>query len=52
MSLELRAYVDEADVREALDNAPSGIIDPRSRAYWNLRLGLYPPPPPPKPRLG
>ncbi|HTT84464.1 MAG TPA: hypothetical protein VMF67_13365 [Rhizomicrobium sp.] len=41
----LRRYVDEEDLREALDRAPPGIIDPRSWSYWNLRLGRYPPPP-------
>jgi hypothetical protein len=48
----LRAYLDEADFREALDAAPPGIIDPRSWAYWNLRLGRYPAPPMPMRRLG
>ena len=48
----LRAYLDEADLREALDAAPPGIIDPRSWAYWNLRLGRYPAPGMPKRRLG
>jgi hypothetical protein len=44
----LRAYVDDADLREALDNAPPGIIDPRSWSYWNARAGRYPAPPLPK----
>jgi hypothetical protein len=48
----LRTYVDDADLREALDRAPAGVIDPRSWAYWNLRLGRYPAPPMPKRRLG
>ncbi len=48
----LRAYLDEADLREALDAAPPGIIDPRSWAYWNLRLGRHPAPAMPKRRLG
>jgi hypothetical protein len=48
----LRSYLDDADIREALDAAPPGIIDPRSRAYWNLRLGRYPAPPMPVRRLG
>jgi hypothetical protein len=47
----LRSYVDETELKEALDNAPPGIIDPRSWAYWNLRLGRYPAPPMPKRRL-
>src|SRR5271165_6136060 len=47
----LRAYVDDANLREALDHAPPGVIDPRSWAYWNLRLGRYPAPPMPRRRL-
>src|SRR5260370_42366679 len=38
--------------REALDNAPAGIVDPRSWAYWNLRLGRYPAAPLPRRQLG
>jgi hypothetical protein len=41
----LRQYVSDDEIREALDNAPPGIIDPRSWAYWNLRMGRFPPPP-------
>jgi len=48
----LRHYVDDADFREALDKAPPGIIDPRSWAYWNAKMGRYPAPPPPKRQLG
>ena len=47
----LRAYLDDDDLREALDNAPPGVIDPRSWAYWNLRLGRHPAPPQPVRRL-
>jgi hypothetical protein len=47
----LRTFVSEADVREALDCAPPGIIDPRSWVYWNLRHGRYPAPPMPRRRL-
>jgi hypothetical protein len=43
----LRAYLDDDDLREALEKAPPGVIDPRSWAYWNLRLGRYPAPPQP-----
>jgi hypothetical protein len=32
-------------MREVLDGAPPGIIDPRSWAYWNSKMGRYPPPP-------
>ncbi|WP_040622472.1 hypothetical protein [Rhodovulum sp. PH10] len=44
----LRRYLDEDDLKEALDRAPPGIIDPRSWAYWNLLMGRYPAPPLPK----
>ncbi len=39
----IRQYVSDEDFREALDRAPPGIIDPRSWAYWNLKMGRYPP---------
>ena len=48
----LRGYLDEADFAEALANAPAGIIDPRSWAYWNARIGRYPTPPMPSRRFG
>jgi hypothetical protein len=48
----LSTYVDEAGMREALDHAPPGIIDPRSWTYWNLRHGRYPPPAMPARRVG
>lgn len=41
----LRRYLDDDDLREALDHAPPGIIDRHSWSYWNLRLGRYLPPP-------
>jgi hypothetical protein len=41
----IREYVSDEDFREALDRAPPGIIDPRSWAYWNSKMGRYPPPP-------
>jgi len=47
----VRRYVSDADFVEALDNAPPGIIDPRSWAYWNLRAGRYPAPPMPRRRF-
>jgi hypothetical protein len=40
----LRAHITDADIREALDVAPPGIIGPRSWAYWNARMGRYPAP--------
>jgi hypothetical protein len=48
----LRRYVSDDDFREALDRAPPGIIDPRSWAYWNSKMGRYPPPPRPLRRFG
>ena len=48
----IREYVSDDDFREALDRAPPGIIDPRSWAYWNSKMGRYPPPPLPKRRFG
>lgn len=47
----LRAHLDDDDLREALERAPPGIVDPRSWAYWNLRLGRHPVPPMPVRRL-
>jgi hypothetical protein len=47
----IRRYVSDDDFREALDNAPPGIIDPRSWAYWNARMGRYPAPPLPQRRI-
>jgi hypothetical protein len=44
----IRRHVSDDEFREALDSAPPGIIDPRSWAYWNLRMGRVPPPPMPK----
>ena len=48
----LRRYVSDDDFREALDRAPPGIIDPRSWAYWNSKMGRYPAPPLPVRRFG
>jgi hypothetical protein len=48
----LRGIVSDDDLREALDNAPPGIIDPRSWAYWNIVMGRYPTPPLPVRRFG
>ena len=48
----IRKYVNDDDFREALDKAPPGLIDPRSWAYWNSKLGRYPAPPLPKRKLG
>jgi hypothetical protein len=48
----IRHYVDDDDFLEALENAPSGIIDSRSWAYWNSKMGRYPTPPLPTRRFG
>ena len=48
----LRRHVSDDDFREALDHAPPGIIDPRSWAYWNAKLGRYPAPRLPRRRFG
>jgi len=45
-------YLSTEDLREALDHAPAGIIDPRSWAYWNNKIGRFPPPPLPTRRFG
>ena len=38
-------YWSEDDLRAALRNAPAGVFDPRSWAYWHRRLGLETIPP-------
>ena len=48
----LRKFLSDDDLREVLDDAPPGIIDPRSWAYWNAILGRYPAPPMPERQLG
>lgn len=48
----LRRYVDDDGLREAVWNAPPGIFDARSWAYWNLKTGRYPPPPLPTREFG
>ncbi len=47
----IRCHVSEEDFREALDKAPPGIIDSRSWAYWNSKMGRYPAPPLPERNL-
>lgn len=39
-------------IKEALDSAPPGIIDARSWAYWNAKVGRYPAPPMPSRTFG
>jgi hypothetical protein len=44
----LQGIVGPNDYREALEQAPPGVFDPRSWAYWNLRCGITPTPPLPE----
>jgi hypothetical protein len=48
----LRRYVSDEDLARAIHDAPPGIFDERSWAYWNLMIGRYPAPPLPKRELG
>ena len=48
----IRQHLSEEDFREAIEKAPAGVFDPRSWAYWNLKLGRYPTPPMPERTLG
>jgi len=41
----LEGIVGPAEFREALEKAPPGVFDKRSRAYWNLKFGRIPAPP-------
>jgi hypothetical protein len=41
-------YVQLDDLRAALEQAPPGIMDERSWAYWNAMTGRYPAPPMPR----
>ena len=42
----IRRHYSADDLSNALQNAPPGIIDPRSWSYWNLILRDLSPPPP------
>lgn len=44
----IRRYVQLEEFREALEQAPPGIMDARSWAYWNAMTGRYPVPPMPR----
>ncbi len=41
----LTGIVGKEDFSEVLDNAPPGIFDARSWAYWNVKCGRQPAPP-------
>lgn len=43
-----RRHFTESDFADALRDAPPGIFDARSWAYWNLMSGRYPAPPLPQ----
>jgi hypothetical protein len=47
----VRRYLGLDDFREALEQAPPGIIDARSWAYWNIMTGRCPVPPLPQRRI-
>ena len=49
--LTARRHFSVEEFRAALENAPAGVFDPRSWAYWNTVLGRLPVPPLPKRRL-
>jgi hypothetical protein len=40
----LRAHLSDDDLRKALDCAPPGVFDPRSWAYWHIKLNGKPAP--------
>ena len=44
----VRRYLGPEDFKEAIENAPPGILDERSWAYWNAMIGRYPAPPMPR----
>jgi hypothetical protein len=44
-------YFTPEDFRRALENAPAGVFDIRSWAYWNTVMGRLPVPPLPKRRF-
>lgn len=48
---EAREHWTEEEFRAALHNAPPGVFDPRSWAYWHTVLNLLPVPPLPKRQL-
>lgn len=44
-TITLRKQLSNEDLEQALDEAPAGIYDPRSWAYWNLVVGRRETPP-------
>jgi hypothetical protein len=49
---QLRTVLSDVDLREALGDAPPGIIDARSWSYWHVMLGVYPAPAMPRREFG
>lgn len=47
----VRRYVDDNGFKEALEQAPAGIMDARSWAYWNIMAGKDDVPPMPTRRF-
>jgi hypothetical protein len=47
----IRRHVSDSALREALTQAPAGVFDPRSWAYWHVRLGCTDVPPLPERRI-
>lgn len=47
----IQKVVEPKEFRDALEQAPAGIFDPRSWAYWNLKFSISPCPPLPTRRL-
>jgi hypothetical protein len=41
----IEGLVGLGEFKEALEQAPPGVFDPRSWAYWNLKCGRVPAPP-------
>ena len=48
----VRRHVSLDDFVEALEQAPPGVMDKRSWAYWNTRFGRQPVPPMPLRKFG
>ena len=48
---EEAALLGDEDFRDALENAPPGVMDVRSWHYWHVVLGITPVPPFPKRRI-
>jgi len=49
--VEVRRHFGDDELRSVLADAPPGLFDPRSWAYWHLVLGLGPPGELPRRRL-